>query len=210
MWVVKLGGSLFDSRSLRDWLRALAAGAAPVVLVPGGGPFADQVRAAQRQWRISDRHAHRMALLAMDQFGELCCALNDRWRPFSRVAELQDTQRRAGTWVWLPSCMDPHVEPSWRVTSDSLAAWLAAEIQADGLLIVKSAEVHGTVPLFGADAAGRHSLLDDAFREYLVNLACPVWLMNRKHWQSGRRLIAGRKVEPARRVRMDPAPGEGR
>jgi aspartokinase-like uncharacterized kinase len=44
--VVKLGGSHVLSALLRRWLRAIAADAGKLVLVPGGGPFADGVLVA--------------------------------------------------------------------------------------------------------------------------------------------------------------------
>jgi dihydroneopterin aldolase len=50
MWVVKLGGSLDAAGRLGDWARALAATPPslrqPLLVVPGGGPFAHAVRAA--------------------------------------------------------------------------------------------------------------------------------------------------------------------
>jgi len=49
--VVKLGGSFAYSDYLQDWIEALAACAGRVVVVPGGGPFDDAVRLAQRQMR---------------------------------------------------------------------------------------------------------------------------------------------------------------
>ena len=42
--VVKLGGSFAFSEHLRAWLEALTACAGRVVIVPGGGPFADTRR----------------------------------------------------------------------------------------------------------------------------------------------------------------------
>jgi 5-(aminomethyl)-3-furanmethanol phosphate kinase len=64
--VVKLGGSFAYSDHLRDWIEALAACAGRVVIVPGGGPFADAVRLAQIQMRFDDKAAHHMAVLATD------------------------------------------------------------------------------------------------------------------------------------------------
>ena len=46
--VLKLGGSYAFSPHLKDWLDAIAACAGCAVVVPGGGPFADAVRMAQR------------------------------------------------------------------------------------------------------------------------------------------------------------------
>jgi 5-(aminomethyl)-3-furanmethanol phosphate kinase len=44
--VVKLGGSYAASAEREKWLDAIDRCAGEVVLVPGGGPFADAVRAA--------------------------------------------------------------------------------------------------------------------------------------------------------------------
>ena len=81
MWVVKLGGSLHDAPALR----ALAARssrpgrARRASSCPGGGPFADAVRApAAGAWAFDDLAAHRMAILAMQQFGLALQALEPR------------------------------------------------------------------------------------------------------------------------------------
>src|ERR1700741_3246428 len=81
--IVKLGGSQAFSKHLPAWLDAITLAAGRVVIVPGGGPFADTVRAAQPTMGFDDRAAHRMALLAMEQFA---CALAGL-RPSLRLAE---------------------------------------------------------------------------------------------------------------------------
>src|SRR5262245_8895583 len=66
--VVKLGGSvLAHSTYFDDALAALAAAGKSrrLLVIPGGGPFADSVRAVDRQHRLSDDAAHWMAILAM-------------------------------------------------------------------------------------------------------------------------------------------------
>ena len=73
--VVKLGGSLAFSDALRPWLDALSQCARHVVVVPGGGPFADAVRAAQPRMGFDDRAAHHMALSAMEQYGRALVGL---------------------------------------------------------------------------------------------------------------------------------------
>ena len=70
MWVVKLGGALERDGDLRAVLDTLAgAGAGRLVIVPGGGTFADLVRERQRNWRFDNGTAHAMAVLAMAQYG---------------------------------------------------------------------------------------------------------------------------------------------
>src|SRR6202047_4104277 len=52
--IVKLGGSLAHTPQFAAWLEALAAWGGPLILVPGGGVFADCVRAAQGAMGFKD------------------------------------------------------------------------------------------------------------------------------------------------------------
>ena len=107
MWVVKLGGSLCEqapeTSPLRDWLDLLVReGAGRVVIVPGGGRFADAVRGAQAQWRFDDLTAHNMALLAMSQTAHLLRSLNPALRLCDREAALHQALRQGAVAVWSP------------------------------------------------------------------------------------------------------------
>ena len=65
--VVKLGGSLLTAAPFDSILAEIAAASrtVPLLVVPGGGPFADAVRAADRSLGLGDDAAHWMAILAM-------------------------------------------------------------------------------------------------------------------------------------------------
>ena len=112
------------------------------MVVPGGGPFADQVRASQARWGFGEGPAHGMAILGMRQYGlmlaGLCPAFATATEP-ERLAGFLALGRPA---VWLPDpealAQAQELPASWSVTSDSLAAWLARRIGAR-LLLVKSA-----------------------------------------------------------------------
>jgi len=73
MKVIKLGGSLMkDSAVLIDCLNTIEQKYIDkIVLVPGGGVFADQVRSVQQQWGFNDQIAHQMALISMHQMALL-------------------------------------------------------------------------------------------------------------------------------------------
>jgi 5-(aminomethyl)-3-furanmethanol phosphate kinase len=138
--VVKLGGSIAFSPHLHAWISALAACAGRVIIVPGGGPFADAVRSAQSGMGFDDQTAHHMALLAMEQYGRALTSLNG----LLAAAESTDIIRRelsAGKVpVWMPARMAlaaNDVARSWDVTSDSLAAWLAGRLGARRLILIK-------------------------------------------------------------------------
>jgi ELWxxDGT repeat protein len=65
--VVKVGGSLFDLPDLGQRLHAwlAAQGHARMLLVPGGGPTADLIRAFDRRYGLGEEAAHWLALRAM-------------------------------------------------------------------------------------------------------------------------------------------------
>jgi aspartokinase-like uncharacterized kinase len=74
--VVKVGGGLLSAGGLDGLRRGCAevlklARDRPVLVVPGGGPFADAVRALDAQVGLRDDVAHLLAMRAMDQFGVL-------------------------------------------------------------------------------------------------------------------------------------------
>jgi aspartokinase-like uncharacterized kinase len=138
--VVKLGGSYASSAEREDWLDAIDGCAGRVVLVPGGGPFADAVRTAQREMGFDDRAAHRMALLAMEQYGRALAGGRPRWKLASSVEEIRGVLAGGGVPVWAPACMAAAAKDlpeCWELSSDSLAAWLAGILGVSRLLLVK-------------------------------------------------------------------------
>jgi aspartokinase-like uncharacterized kinase len=182
-WVVKLGGSLQGSPNLRRWLKVIAASAAPVVIVPGGGPFADAVRLAQKRLKFSDAVAHHMALLAMEQYGHGIAGLAPSMQPEETLASIKACLRRGQVPVWLPTRMAlgrPDIAESWDVTSDSLALWLARRLRARGLLLVKSARLPKG-PRTAVELS-RRGIIDAAFPRMLADHPCPSWCIeSRRH-----------------------------
>ncbi|MHC1551431.1 amino acid kinase family protein [Phyllobacterium sp. K27] len=141
--IVKLGGSTAGETQMQHWIDAIANAAFPVVIVPGGGPFADQVRISQRRLDYSDQAAHAMAILAMDQFGIAIAERHPDLRMARTVHEIKALLDRGHTPVWLPSAMTigaADIPCSWDITSDSLSAWLAGVLSADDMLLVKQTD----------------------------------------------------------------------
>src|SRR4249919_3583175 len=69
--VVKFGGGVLAHREHFDAALASIGAAArhrTLLVVPGGGPFADAVREVDRRFDLGDEAAHWMAVLAMDQY----------------------------------------------------------------------------------------------------------------------------------------------
>jgi len=142
--VVKLGGSTAGHNEMNVWIAALASSSLPLVIVPGGGPFADLVRSAQKGMGFSDTAAHAMAILAMDQFGHVILDSHERFLGARSVGEIGEALAGGKIPVWLPSTLAlsaPDIPASWDITSDSLAAWLAGKLDAEALLLVKQSSV---------------------------------------------------------------------
>jgi aspartokinase-like uncharacterized kinase len=77
--VVKIGGCLSSEPiKLRKLMTRLAdlSKTYKLVVVPGGGDFADTVRRLDRIFFLDKRVSHRMAVLAMDQYGLLLSDLS--------------------------------------------------------------------------------------------------------------------------------------
>jgi aspartokinase-like uncharacterized kinase len=175
--VVKLGGSFAFSEQLRNWIEALAACGGEVVIVPGGGPFADAVRLAQTRMGFDDRAAHQMALLAMEQYGRALASFNSALSPAASVSAIRQHLDADRVPVWMPSSMvlSADVAQSWDVTSDSLAAWLAARIGADRVFLVKHAKnTSARAALKDLIAAG---IVDEAFALYLKESAAAAFIL---------------------------------
>jgi 5-(aminomethyl)-3-furanmethanol phosphate kinase len=144
--VVKLGGSTAGHAEMQRWIDVLASATFPLVIVPGGGPFADQVRISQKRLGYSDAAAHAMAILAMDQFGIVIAERHRQLRVARSIAQINEVLGAGSTPVWLPSWMTigaADMPCSWEITSDSLSAWLAGKLRADNLLLVKQTDEHG-------------------------------------------------------------------
>jgi aspartokinase-like uncharacterized kinase len=193
--VIKLGGSFAFSPDLGDWIAAIAGCAGRAVVVPGGGPFADAVRAAQVQMGFDDRAAHRMGLLAMEQYG---CAIKNLHEALSLADSLDSIRRGLADGkvpVWLPTQMAlgaTDIPPSWDVTSDSLAAWLAGKIGAERLVLVKQVEpAHGTARV--TDLAER-DIVDAAFANFHAASGVPAFILGPKDHVAVRRLLCGEPV----------------
>ena len=185
MWVIKLGGSLLGAPELVRWLEVLVKHSdGKVVIVPGGGLFANSVREAQQISNMSEELAHQLALMAMDQFGLLLAGLNPELVTASSELELAERGWQHRGIVWLPSKMamaDSSIPKNWQVTSDSLSAWLANKLGAEQLILVKSS------PLISyqtkAPTAIQHlvddEVIDSQFANFSAGKNFQAWALNK-------------------------------
>ena len=140
--VVKVGGSL---ALYPEKLRTLCAKLSQIskkyglIVVPGGGEFADVVRSLDERFSLPPEVSHRMAILGMDQYGFLLSNLTPNSVAVKNLEEVKDIIDSGGLPVFLPSNLllneDP-LENSWDVTSDSIAVYLAGRLHVHRVLLV--------------------------------------------------------------------------
>jgi aspartokinase-like uncharacterized kinase len=162
--ILKLGGSLARGGRLREWLDAIRSQSRRVVVVPGGGPFADVVRRLQGEIGFDDAAAHEMAMVAMSQFGRALQSLRSGFELTASVEAIGTALAAGRTPIWAPEHMAvaAKLPASWDITSDSLAAWLAGKLRAERLILVKHSASGGA-----ARALAAAGVVDPAFPGYL-------------------------------------------
>lgn len=185
--VVKVGGSLLASGRLPSLLTILAelSRTYRLVVVPGGGPFADAVRGACSLHDPGASAAHWMAVLAMDQHAHMLAGLLPTARLTTGPDEIADLLTEGLLPVLSPFRWLRAVDPlphGWHVTSDSIAAWVAARLAARRLVLLKSldgvpgvsGDVLAEVPLRSPALAG---MVDEYF-ERAVEPGVECWLLS--------------------------------
>lgn len=175
--VAKVGGSLFDFADLPAALRGWLDNQPGVnVLIAGGGPFADAVRQADATFAIGDTAAHRLALEAMRVSAELLAALLPEAHVLHSLADVRKQLASSEVVVLnplelsLPECKLPH---SWDVTSDSIAAYVASELEAQELVLFKSTPLPANTSRARATESG---LLDGYFVQAAARFPTVRWV----------------------------------
>lgn len=161
--VVKVGGSLAETGRLSSVLSIIAAARRPVIVVPGGGQFADKVRDLQNALRFDDKSAHRLAMLGMHQMAEIYFAQEPRLAPADSMEGFGRVLATGNIPVWLPFQMcqtDDTIPADWTITSDGLAARLAERLGAIPVVLLKSVEPEASAAL---ETLADEGVVDAAF-----------------------------------------------
>jgi aspartokinase-like uncharacterized kinase len=144
--LVKVGGSLATHpEKLRLLCKRLDdfSKIEKLVVVPGGGEFADAVRVIDRRFNLSNQVAHRMAILGMDQYGMLLLDLIPNSVLVKKIEEIVTVLSSGRLPVFLPSTFmineDP-LENSWDVTSDAIAVYIASRLEIKKVLLIKDVD----------------------------------------------------------------------
>ena len=137
--VIKLGGSLLDWPGWPSRLTQLIAtrAKARVVLVVGGGKFADALRHLDKVHTLGDARSHALALRVLDATAEVAAAILPGSKVVEEVADLPRVWEMGLIPILAPRRFmdqdDRSVDPlphAWTTTTDSIAARLAVRLGA--------------------------------------------------------------------------------
>jgi len=219
--VIKVGGSLGRGACLPELgVRLVELGRGHgLLVVPGGGAFADVVREHDARFGLGPSTAHWMAVLAMDQYGHLLADLMPGCALVRTLGEAQARLAGGGVAVLLPSELLRRADAlphSWSVTSDSIAAWLAGQVGARLLVLLK--DRHGMASLASAASssspASQHAMtvadlaavagVDGHLAELLGDLAFDLWIVDGERPARLTELLETGKTEGVRLARPGP------
>jgi aspartokinase-like uncharacterized kinase len=140
--LVKVGGSLaLQPGKLRFLCNRLSdfSKKGKVVVVPGGGQFADVVRDVDSRFSLSPNVSHRMAVLGMNQYGLLLSDLISNSVVVDDLSKINGIINQFQPAIVLPSMImesADDLESSWDVTSDAISVHIAGRLSIKRVLLV--------------------------------------------------------------------------
>jgi aspartokinase-like uncharacterized kinase len=212
--VIKIGGSLAENperlRALCTKLSEFAKKYA-IVVVPGGGRFADVVRDFDQRFTLSSEVSHRMAILGMDQFGLLLSQIIPNSCATYLLSDAKQLSEIGIVPIFLPSRLmfqeDP-LENSWNVTSDSIAAYVASRLHVAKVLLVtdvdgiftKDPKQHSDATLIEKLSAeellklNKRTSVDHYLPKLLLDMQVDCYVVNGKHPERIEAILAGQQA----------------
>ena len=165
--VVKLGGSLLHQAETRfaiqRWLQDQDINNWSHVWVVGGGHWVELIRDFDRMHSLTAEQSHAASVAAMEVTARMVSGWFPEWNVFDSVQDAVSMIDRSSDHVcdgsnlaeshliWYPlaslSSGDLDLPASWDVTSDSMAGWLAGQVDADELVLLKSCDGESGRPL---------------------------------------------------------------
>ena len=138
MWIVKIGGSWLKNPKLPSLLSFLQKFANhKIVLVVGGGVFAETVRDVFKSNKMTEVTGHVLAMKATEIFAYYLKSIN----PDILITYKITNFIKESLNLWLPTeklSFEKKFEKNWESTSDSIATWLYSNTKSKGVVFIKS------------------------------------------------------------------------
>jgi aspartokinase-like uncharacterized kinase len=175
--VLKVGGSLLDWPELPRKLAALLESRRDqrLLLIAGGGRFADVLRDLDQTHRLGEEPSHALALRVLDVTAHLLAGLLPGSRVIEDVSQLFEVWSSREIPILAPRLFleadDRSPDPlphAWTTTTDAIAARLAVRLEAAELILLKSLTTSETI---GLEEAATLGIVDPEFPRAASGLA---------------------------------------
>ena len=211
--IVKVGGSLAETPKALENLGSYLSKESPknnFVVIPGGGRFADIVRDVDEQFRLPPILSHRMAILAMNQYGLLLSHFIPDSKLTESIEDIKEIAKSGKVSILLPYRQlldeDPFV-PSWDVTSDSIAAYFAVKLGESKVVFLTDVDgIYDTDPKTSPDAKllsevstrdllsrSKRSSVDKFLPTFVKENRLTCYVINGKHPDRLEKILSGNK-----------------
>lgn len=211
--VVKVGGSLnAHPATLKRLCQELSrlAETYRILVIPGGGEFADTVRKFDKKHGLSNIVAHKMAILGMDQYGLLLSDITPNSYISTSLKEINNIARGKLP-ILLPSAFmfreDP-LEHSWNVTSDTIAAYIADLLHSEKLILLTDVDgIFSEDPKKNLDATliedlpaerllgwGKRTSVDKTLSKILLQTKIDCYVVNGRHLERIKQILENEKT----------------
>lgn len=212
--MIKIGGSLAETPDALKMLGASLSQIAKkrqVVIIPGGGRFADAVRDLDATFHLPASISHRMAILAMDQYGLLLSHFIPNASKCDAIGEAKKLSKAGKVAIFLPSKFlnerDPF-EPSWDITSDSITAYIATQIKAHKVILVTDVDgifaqepkenanltLLSTISVFELQKFGVRTSVDKFLPTYLIEHSLDCYVVNGHYPERIEAVLSGKET----------------
>ncbi|HWL10012.1 MAG TPA: hypothetical protein VNQ76_16525 [Planctomicrobium sp.] len=174
--VVKVGGSLLDLPELPVRLNALMKILpSSILLIVGGGGFADEVRRLDRIHDWPESLSHRVAMRSMSVGATLLSRglslpLASSWE---QAQHMFNESRAVVVDIFEWENVD-ELPASWDLTSDSIAAWLTEQCKGERLVLAKSVDLPD--PVKTLDELSSQGFLDPCFPSFSSSIPEIDWV----------------------------------
>ncbi len=138
MWIVKIGGSWLKNPKLPSLINFLHKFAnQKIVLVAGGGVFAETVRNLYKSNKMTEETGHVLAMKATEIFAYYLKSINPDISITYKITNFIKERLN----LWIPTeklSFETKFERNWESTSDSIATWLYSNTKSKGIVFIKS------------------------------------------------------------------------
>jgi len=202
-WVIKLGGSLFPENAI-EFCKALVG--KKVLIICGGGEFANKIRDYDDNIQFSGSASHKTAILCMDIIGMLVADKVDGAEAVYSLEQSKKVLNEGKLPILLPSKLFEYLDPlehSWKVTSDSISVYISWLLKTKILIVTNVDGIYTVDPsLDGAKFIKNinakklltfgETSIDENLPELLLRYKLNCYIVNGKHPQRAISIIEGK------------------